>query len=138
MLRLAYTLAVGTWFGAIVALTFVITPTAHGTMSPSDARRLLRPLFPRLYWLGTGCGFAALGTVALGGTSVSPSEALRLTLPVAVALLCTLAAQFGLFPRMRDLARDDPQFGWLHQVSAMLNSTTLGALALAMAGAVMR
>ena len=52
MLRLVFALSIGTWLGAIVSLTWIVTPTAHGAFAPHDARRLLRPLFPRHYGLG--------------------------------------------------------------------------------------
>jgi hypothetical protein len=72
MLRLLFTLAIGTWLGAIVSLTYIVTPTAHGTFDPRDARRLLRPLFPRHYTLGIACGFVALLTILVGKASLSP------------------------------------------------------------------
>jgi hypothetical protein len=138
MLRLLFTLAIGTWLGAIVSLTWIVTPTAHGTFDPSDARRLLRPLFPRHYTLGIVCGFLALLTILAGKGSLPHEQVLRLALPTAVGLVCTVVGRQVLLPRLRELDRNDPRFAWLHQVSAMLNTTTLAALALAMAGAVMR
>ena len=72
MLRLVYALSIGTWLGSAVTLTFLVTPTAHGTFGAPDARRFLRPLFPRYYALGIGCGFAALATVTLGNASFTP------------------------------------------------------------------
>jgi hypothetical protein len=138
MLRLGYSLVVATWLGAVVALTFVVTPGAHGALPPSDARRLLRPLIPRFFLLGLLCGFGALATVAAGRDVLSRAEALRLALPAAAALVCTLFSYFVLLPRLRDLPRDDPGYARLHQVAAMLNTTTLAALVLAMAAAVTR
>jgi hypothetical protein len=138
MLRLVYVVAVGTWLGTVVSLSFVVTPTAHGSFPAGEARRFLRPLFPRHYTLGVCCGFAALLAVALGKGSLPRPDLLRLGLPAAAALLCTLVVRDVLIPRMRDLPREDPRFARLHQLSAMLNTTTLGALVLALAGAVMR
>src|SRR5262249_12102824 len=80
MLRLVFALAIGTWLGAVVSLTYIVTPTAHGAFDPRDARRLLRPLFPRHYTLGIACGFLALGTVLLGKDSLPYEEALRLAI----------------------------------------------------------
>jgi hypothetical protein len=138
MLRLVFTLAIGTWLGAIVSLTYIVTPTAHGTFEPRDARRLLRPLFPRHYTLGILCGFVALLTILVGKASLPHEQVLRLALPTAVGLVCTVVGRQVMLPKLRALDSTDPRFGWLHQVSAMLNTTTLAALALAMAGAVMR
>ena len=138
MLRLIFALAIGTWLGAVVSLTYIVTPTAHGAFDPRDARRLLRPLFPRHYGLGIACGFLALGTLVLGKESLPYDEVLRLAVPTAIGLVCTVVGRQVLLPRLRELDGDDPRFGRLHQVSAMLNSTTLGALILAMAAAVTR
>ena len=138
MLRLVFALAIGTWLGAVVSLTWIVTPTAHGAFDPRDARRLLRPLFPRHYTLGIACGFLALGTILAGKASLPHDEVLRLALPTAVALLCTVVGRQVLLPRLRELDRDDPRFGRLHQLSAMLNTTTLAVLILAMAAAVTR
>jgi hypothetical protein len=138
MLRLGYSLAVATWLGAVVALTFVVTPGAQGALPPGDARRLLSPLFPRFFLLGLLCGFGALAAVAAGRDVLSRAEALRLALPAAAALACTLVSYFVLLPRLHDLPRDDPRYGRVHQLAAMLNTTTLAALMLTMAAAVMR
>ena len=138
MLRLVFALAIGTWLGAIVSLTYIVTPTAHGAFDPRDARRLLRPLFPRHYSLGIGCGFVALATILAGKESLPYEVVLHLAVPTAVALVCTVVGRQVLLPRMHALDGDDPRFGRLHQWSAMLNSTTLGALLLAMAAAVAR
>jgi hypothetical protein len=138
MLRLVFALSIGTWLGAIVSLTYIVTPTAHGTFDPRDARRLLRPLFPRHYGLGIVCGFIALATILVGKTSLTDEEILRLAVPTGIGLVCTIVGRQTLLPKLRELDRTDPRFGRLHQVSAMLNSTTLGALVLAMAAAIAR
>jgi predicted membrane protein len=138
MLRLVFALAISTWLGSVVSLTYLVTPTAHGVFDPRDARRLLRPLFPRHYGLGIGCGFVALATVLVGKASLPYEHALRLAVPTAIALVCTVIGRQVVLPRLRRLDGDDPRFTWMHQVSVMLNSTTLGALVLAMAAAVTR
>jgi hypothetical protein len=138
MLRLVFALAIGTWLGAVVSLTYVVTPTAHGTFDPRDARRLLRPLFPRHYGLGIACGFIALGTIFASKESLPYEHVLRLALPTAIGLVCTVIGRQVLLPRLQKLDGDDPRFGRLHQMAAMLNTTTLGALILAMAAAVSR
>ncbi len=138
MLRLVFTLAVAVWLGSVVCVSFVVTPLAHGTFPAAEARRFLRPLFPRSRRLGALCGFFALSMVLLGRESLSHEELARLALPVAVALVATLIGGEAILPRLRDLDGDDARFGRLHQISAMLNTTTLAALALAVAGAVMR
>ena len=138
VLRLAFTLAIGTWLGAVIALTFVVAPTAHERFSTAEARRFLRPLFPRLYALGIGCGFFALGAVLAGKPGLTMGELLRLSLPTAVALLCTIVGRQTLLPRLAAMEGQDARFARLHQLSTMLNTTTLAALVLAMAGAIAR
>ena len=138
MLRLVFALAIGTWLGAVVSLTYLVTPIVHGRYDRSDARRLLRPLFPPHYTLGILCGFIALGSVLVGKESLPYEQVLRLAVPTSIGLLCTVVGRQVLLPKLRAMDGSDPRFGRLHQVSAMLNSTTLGALVLAMAAAVAR
>jgi hypothetical protein len=138
MLRLLFCLAIAIWLGSVVCVSFVVTPVAHGTLPAAEARRFLRPLFPRYYRLGAICGFVALGVVLLGRAGLSQEELARLTVPVAIAMIATLVGGEWILPRMRELDREDERFARLHQVSAMLNTTTLAALVLAVAGAVMR
>jgi hypothetical protein len=138
MLRLLFCLAIAIWLGSVVCVSFVVTPVAHGTLPAAEARRFLRPLFPRYYRLGAVCGFIALGVVLLGRAGLSQEELARLTVPVAIAMITSLIGGEWILPRMRELDGDDERFARLHQVSAMLNTTTLAALVLAVAGAVMR
>lgn len=138
MLRLLFCLAIAIWLGSVVTVSFVVAPVAHGTFPTAEARRFLRPLFPRYYRLGFICGFVALGVVLLGRAGLSQEELARLTIPVAVAMVASLIGGEWILPRLRDLDGEDERFARLHQVSAMLNTTTLAALVLAVAGAVMR
>jgi len=138
MLRLCFSLAVAIWLGTVVSVSFLVTPVAHFTFERVEARRFLRPIFPRYYSLGLGCGLVALASVALGRRGLAREELLRLTVPVAIALVTTVVATGWLLPRLRDLDGSDARFARLHQLSAMLNTATLGALVLAMAAAVAR
>lgn len=140
MLRFLFVSAVGIWLGTIVSFSYVVLPTIHRSTTPGDAARLLRRLFPRYYVAGLVCGFVALTlvSVARSAESISIPDALRLALPVAGGILCTLGAQYGLLPRLYAAHEREPaRYARLHQVSAMLNSTTLALLLLAVAGAVM-
>jgi hypothetical protein len=138
MLRLVYALSIGTWLGSAVTLTFLVTPTAHGTFGAPDARRFLRPLFPRYYALGIGCGFAALATVTLGKQSLASEQVYGLSVPAAIALLAAVIGRQVILPRLRKLDGSEERFARLHRIAAMLNTTVLGALVLAMAAAVAR
>jgi hypothetical protein len=137
MLRLVYGLAIGTWLGAVVTMSFLVTPTAHARFPAVEARRFLRPLFPRYYALGIACGLVALGVVALARGALPRDHLLRLALPPAAALVCTVVGREVLLPRLRDAHAEEARFGRLHQTAAILNSTTLGALVLAMAAALL-
>lgn len=140
MLRFVFVMAVAVWLGTVVCFSFVVLPTIHRVSAPGDATRLLRQLFPRYYLATIICGFIALGAVSFARSSGLPvSEALRLALPVAGGLLCSLISQYVILPRLRALpSRDDERYLRLHTISSMLNSTMLALLLLAVAGAVMR
>ncbi len=138
MLRLLFCLAIATWLGSVVCISFVVAPVAHSYFPTAEARRFLRPLFPRYYLLGVLCGFVALAVVLLGRAGLSQEELARLTIPVAVAMVTSLVGGMLILPRLRDLDGEDDRFSRLHQIAAMLNTTTLFALALAIAGAVLR
>jgi hypothetical protein len=141
VLRLLFTCAIAIWLGTVVCFSWIVLPAIHRESAPGDATRLLRRLFPRYYWVGIICGFVALGTVSLGRSAdaLPLGEALRLALPVAGGLACSLAAQQLLLPRMREARERQPErYERLHAVSAMLNSTVVALLFLAVAGAVMR
>ena len=137
MLRLIFSLSVAAWFGMVVCVSFLVAPAAHSNF-PDDARRFLRPIFPRYYRGGVVLGFVALGAVLLGRQGLPQEELVRLTVPVAVAMAASLIAGELLLPRLRSGNSDDPGYIRLHSISTMLNTTTLAALALALAGAVLR
>jgi len=137
-LRLIFTLAVAGWFGILLCLSFVVTPMAHRAFAPGEARKFLRPMFQRIYRTGTVLGFIALLAMFLARDSLSAGELARMALPVAIAVFASILGGEVLFPRLRNLQGEDPNFGRLHQISAMLNTTSIAALVLALAGAVAR
>lgn len=137
-LRLVFTLAVAAWFGTLICLSFVVTPVAHRTFPAEQARQFLRPMFRRIYRVGTGLGFIALLAVFFGRASLPADDIARLAAPVGVAVLASIIGGEVLLPRFQKLDGEDPRFGRLHQVSAMLNTTSIAALMLALAGAIAR
>ena len=137
-LRLVFTLAVAAWFGTLICLSFVVTPVAHRSFPARQARTMLRPMFRRIYRLGTGLGFVALIAVFLGRDGLPADDIARLASPVAVAVVASLLGGEVLLPKFQSLDGDDPRFARLHQVSAMLNTTSIAALVLALAGAIAR
>ncbi len=137
-LRLVFTLAVAAWFGTLICLSFVVTPVAHRNFPTDQARLFLRPMFKRIYRVGTGLGFAALLAVFFGRDGLPPADIARLAAPVAVAVFASLIGGEVLLPRIQKLDGEDPGFARLHQVSAMLNTTSIAALMLALAGAIAR
>ena len=141
MLRFLFVVAIGVWLGTVVSFSFVMLPTIHRVSAPGDATRLLRRLFPRYYVVGIVCGFVALTAVSLARSAdaLPLAAALRLALPVAGGLLCSLLARHVLLPRLHESHEGNPdRYARLHQLSTMLNSTVLALLLLAVAGAVMR
>lgn len=137
-LRLVFTLAVAAWFGTLICPSFVVTPVAHRTFPAEQARQFLRPMFRRIYRVGTGLGFVALLAVFFGRDSLPADDIARLATPVGVAVLASIIGGEVLLPRFQKLDGEDPRFGRLHQVSAMLNTTSIAALMLALAGAIAR
>jgi hypothetical protein len=139
--RFIFATSVGVWLGTVVSFSFVMLPTIHVVLS-GRASALLDQLFPRYYAIGLLCGLTALAAVSLAPTTplLPFSERVRLAVPVAVSLLCTLVGQQVLLPRLqRDRGgTNETSFARLHQVSAALNSTTLAMLVLAVAAVTTR
>ena len=137
-LRLLFTLAVAAWFGTLICLSFMVTPVAHSTFPAVRAREMLRPLFRRIYRVGTGLGFVALLAVFFGREGLPADDIARLAAPVAVATLASIIGGEVLLPRFVGVEGGDPRFERLHRASAMLNTTSIAALVLALAGAIAR
>jgi hypothetical protein len=134
--RFIFLTAVAVWLGTVVSFSYVLLPTIHRA-AEGQASQLLRRLFPRYYSTGIVCGLIALAAVSLAPTTptLPPPERVRLAFPVVVALICTLAAQQLLLPRLAALQgkSEEARYARLHQFSAMLNSTVLAMLVLAVA-----
>lgn len=135
--RFIYLTAVGTWFGTVVSFSYVFLPVIHDAMESREARPLLQRLFPPYYLLGIVCGLVALASVALAPTSPSlpQGEKIRLAMPVAVGIVCFVITRQLLLPHMANLdARtDEDAYFRAHRVAAMLNTTVLAFLGLALA-----
>jgi hypothetical protein len=140
--RFIYATAVAVWLGMVVSFSYAFLPVIHTVLERGRARELLHRIFPRYYSVGLACGLIAVASVSL--TPDNPllpfAERLRLAFPVVVSLLCTLSAYAVLFPRLAKMQHgDEPQrYERLHQISAMLNTTVLAMLILAMAATVTR
>jgi hypothetical protein len=134
--RFVFLTAIAVWLGTVVSFSYVVLPTIHGAAG-GQTPDLLRRLFPRYYSTGIVCGLVALAAVSLAPTSpmLPLPERIRLAFPVVVALICTLAAQQLLLPRLAALQgqAEETSYARLHQFSAMLNSTVLAMLVLAVA-----
>jgi Domain of unknown function (DUF4149) len=139
--RFVFATAVGVWLGTVVSFSYVVLPTILDALS-GRASDLLHRLFPRYYAIGIVCGLTALASVSLAPSSPTLpfGERVRLAFPVVVSLLCTIAAQRFLLPRMRRPQRDPPPpvDQRLHGASVMLNTTVLAMLILAMAAVATR
>jgi len=140
--RFLFTCAIGTWLGTVVSFSYVVLPVIHSTMQGPPARRLLDRLFPHYYLTGIVCGLVALAAVAFA--PVTPSlpfgERVRLAVPVALALLCTLGARQLLLPYMDkiDLQAAPERYERVHRIGAMLNTTVLAVLILVVAAVTTR
>jgi hypothetical protein len=140
--RFVYATAVAVWLGTVVSFSYVFLPVIHAVLERGRARELLHCVFPRYYLVGLSCGLIAVAAVSL--TPDSPqlpfAERVRLALPIIVSLLCTLSAYSFLFPRLAkgNSSNEARHYERLHQVAAMLNTTVLAMLILAMAATVTR
>jgi len=140
--RFLFTCAVGVWLGTVVSFSYVVLPVIHSTMQGPPVRRLLDRLFAHYYLTGIICGLVALAAVAFA--PVTPSlpfgERIRLAVPVAFALLCTLGARQLLLPYMEkiDSQAAPEKYERVHRVGAMLNTTVLAALILVVAAVTTR
>lgn len=140
--RFLFTCAVGTWLGTVVSFSYVFLPVVHATMEGPVARRLLHRLFPAYYLTGLSCGLIALAAVAFApaGPALPLGDRIRLAVPVAFALLCTLGAWQLLLPYMEkiDAQAAPTRYARAHRVGAMLNTTVLAALVLVVAAVATR
>jgi len=135
--RFVFTLAVAIWLGTVVSFSFVLLPGVHAALPDGKGRDLLRQLFPRYHLVGIVCGLIALAIVAVAPRSATLSVERRLLLgaPVAVALLCAMIGRQVLLPRLAALRSDAEAatFESTHRIAAMLNTTALAMLVLALA-----
>lgn len=126
----AILLAMVTWVGALIFLSFLMAPTAFSVLDQKDASRFVRAIFPRYYGLGVGCGvFALLGLVGLGGVSSAWTGPLLLEIAIIVVMTCLTIYSLTLVPRI-NAARDagqaqDDRFKRLHKRSVVLNAIVL-------------
>lgn len=137
--RFVFTLSIGIWIGTLVSFSYVILPGIHGwgVERGGQSRDLLRHLFPRYHATGIVCGLIALAVVALAPRTATfgGAERVLLAAPVAVALLCAMIGRQVMVPRLAAINSPEQAaaFERSHRFAAMLNTTALGMLLLAMA-----
>jgi hypothetical protein len=135
--RFFFTLAVAVWLGTLVSFSYVFLPSIHAWSTDGSGRDLVRRLFPRYHLLGIICGLVALATIAVAprGPGLGGVDRVLLAAPVAVALLCAMIGRQVLLPRLAALGDDVTGFERTHRLAAMLNTTALAMLILALAAA---
>ena len=120
-----------------MSFSYVFLPAIHGALRDGAARDLLRHLFPRYHLACIVFGVLALAVVATtpAGPSFDVHRRILLGAPVAVALLCAMIGRQVLLPRLAEIdAQQSPaSFERVHRVAAMLNTTALALLVLALA-----
>jgi hypothetical protein len=127
--------SVGIWLGTVVCVTQLVVPLIRATLHPEAALELLHKLFPRFYTFGVLCGMTALAAIALAPSNpLTVSRRLLLMLPVSFSLLCTVLAQYYIYPRMSELhGRPPDEHDHLLRFSTLLNNTVLLMLVFAFA-----
>jgi uncharacterized membrane protein len=118
------TIAAGTWVGAIIFQSAIVAPAVFVDLDANSARRFLRRLFPRFYWLGVGCGLLMGIAILLLAGLVGPSSSLLAIAAITALMLILELVSLWLVPRI-NAARDAGEaaagrFGRLHRVSVIL------------------
>lgn len=121
-------LAVAVQVGAIVFHSAVVAPTVFRQLDEASARRFLRTIFPRFYWLGLYCGIVA--TIALGVAALTAgSVLLQACLAAAIVMTILEVASLRLTPVInaaRDAgAAERARFARLHRLSVVLTLVVL-------------
>lgn len=137
-LRFLQFLALGTWVGAIIFLSFVEAPAVFGTLTNLDeAGSVVGYSLTRLHYIGIAA--AVVYIVAGFGITWRPNwPAAPAAILVFVMLALTLASELGVRPRMNTLRSqmvsiqatppENPlriQFDRLHRASVGLEGATL-------------
>lgn len=134
-------LALGIWLGSIIFFSFVVAPVLFRVLSPSDAGKVVRAVFPVYYLIGMGCGVVAVLTLwgLTSGPGWAPATLWQVGL-LLVMVLINLYARQSLMPRI-NAARDagqmqQQQFDRLHRQSVILNGVVLllGLIVMALIG----
>jgi hypothetical protein len=121
-------LVVAIQVGTIVFHSAVVAPTVFRQLDEDAARRFLRTIFPRFYWLGLYCGVIA--TVAFGLAALgSDSALLQACLGAAILMTILEVVSLRLTPVI-NAARDageagQARFAGLHRLSVVLTLIVL-------------
>lgn len=141
-LRFLEFLALGTWLGGILFLSFAVAPGAFATLpSRQEAGALVGMALTRLHLFGFVAGFVFLAARGLRLRSLS-ALAGPIGIAIVLMLALTLVSQFWVSTRLGDLRaqmaaehgsldstpRDNPlrvEFGRLHGVSTVIELVVL-------------
>ncbi len=137
ILQWLHLLALATWLGETVFLSFVVAPTIFRTFPTDEAGRVMSALFPNYYRLGYGCGLVLLVSAAALWRLVD-GGALRwgVTAGLAAAMLVAcLYAGVVIQPRVLELRAElhrtdvptsaKAEFDQLHRRAVQLNGAVL-------------
>ncbi len=121
-------LAVAVQVGAIVFHSAVVAPTVFRQLDEASARRFLRTIFPRFYWLGLYCGIIATVALAIAALG-SASGPILACLAGAIVMTILELASLRLTPVI-NAARDageaqHARFEKLHRLSVVLTLVVL-------------
>ncbi len=135
-----FLLAAGVWVGTIVFQSAVVAPAIFAAVDETQARSLLRTLFPRFFRLGLACGVimaTALAIVAL----TAPASGTLTSLAVLTAMMLVFGAiSLSLVPLINSARDAGPagaaRFRTLHRLSVILTLLVLilGIAAIATVG----
>jgi len=130
-LNLVILLAMVIWIGSIVFFSFIVAPILFRVLSPADAGKVVRAVFPRYYLVGIVCGLMALSSfISLALWHVGWSQIMTVQLGLlGIMVVINLYARQSLTPRI-NAARDagdteKDRFDRLHRQSVILNGVVL-------------
>lgn len=130
MVNLVLILALGIWIGSIVFFSFGVAPVLFRVLSPTDAGKVVRAVFPVYYLIGIVCGVVAVITLLVLSRQAGWSPAVLLPVGLLlVMVVINLYARQSLMPRI-NAARDageaqQERFDRLHRQSVILNGIVL-------------
>jgi uncharacterized membrane protein len=134
-----FLIALSSWIGAVTFFSFVVAPLIFRTLSPDQAARFVRMIFPRYYAWVALCASVALPSIVCAALLVPALRGPQIGIMCGFALISALLMLYcgNVLTPLINQARDQgaesrPRFEKLHKRSVVINLVVLlSGLALA-------